>query len=277
MSSPITRRRFLAIGAGALAAGGLGGYSFWESRKLEVRSIAIRLAGLPAGFDGCRIAFLSDFHHGWFVSSDFLASVVAATNGLRPDIVLLGGDYVDSEPVCIQPVMDLLGRLRAPLGVYAVQGNRDIAANRVLTSRELVRQGIHELTNSGRWIERNGSRVWLCGLDDSTIGSPDIPAALDKLPRDAAAILVTHNPEVVESLDDPRLLLVCCGHTHGGQINIPLLGRPLLFSSACRKYAQGLVQSAHSKIFTTTGVGSFFPPLRFRCPPEIALLTLARQ
>ncbi len=273
----MTRRKFLAIGSGALAAGGLGGYSFWESRAFEVRSTTVRLGGLPSGFEGCRIALISDFHHGWFIPAAFLASAVAATNALQPDLVLLAGDFVDSDPACIPAAMEELGRLRAPLGVYAVQGNRDIAANRVLTGRELARQGIEELTNRGRWLWRNGSQIWLCGLDDSTIGSPDIPAALAGLPGDTPAILVTHNPEVVESLDDPRILLVCCGHTHGGQINLPLLGRLFLFSSACRKYAQGLVQSAHSKVFTTTGVGSFFPPLRFRCPPEIALLTLVRQ
>ena len=275
MPSRMTRRKFLSTAAGALAAGGLGGYSLWESGDLITRTLTIRLSGLPPGFDGCRVAFLADLHHGWFISRDYLASAILRTNALQPDLILLGGDYIDRYSGYIAPVMEELGKLKSPLGVFAVQGNRDIRLNRVLTSKELLRQGIRELTNKGCWLERNGSKLWLCGMDDATIGHPDVSAALKGLPPDAVAIAFSHNPDLAESLRDPRIRLMCCGHTHGGQINLPLAGPLFIPSAFGHKYAQGLVQAPVTKVFVTSGVGAAFPPFRFRCPPEIALLTLA--
>ncbi len=270
----MNRRTFLLKGSGALAAAGLGGYSYWEAGVVGTHSISIPLAGLPPGFDGCRIALLADLHHGWFISGVYLAGAVDLANSLRPDLIILLGDYVDSDATYIGPVMETLSKLQAPLGVFAVQGNRDIRINRILTSKELARRGIPELTNAGCWIQRKSSRIWLCGFDDSTVGHPDVTAALAGVPRDATVVSMTHNPDLTESLDDPRIRLVCCGHTHGGQIDLPFIGRPFLPSVYGQKYAAGLVQAPHTKTFVTTGVGSIFPPLRFRCPPEVALLTL---
>ena len=276
MPAPMTRRKFLATAAGTLAACGIGGYSFWESGALEPRALTVRLSGLPAGFDGCRIAFLADLHHGWFITREYLSGAIRLASSLQPDLILLGGDYVDSHSTYIAPVMEELGKLKAPLGVFAVQGNRDIRVNRILTARELERQGIRELTNQGCWLERNGSRLWLCGIDDSTIGRPDLTAIMSGLPSDAVAISISHNPDVAEVLPDPRIRLICCGHTHGGQVNLPGIGPIFIPSAFGHKYAQGLVQAPRTKVFVTSGVGAAFPPLRFRCPPEVALLTLAR-
>ena len=276
MPSCITRRKFLATAIGTLAAGGLGGYSLWESSDLEIRQLTVRIAGLPAGFDGCRVAFLADLHHGWFISREYLSRAISLTNGLQPDLILLGGDYVDSNSGYIVPVMEELGMLKAPLGVFAVLGNRDIRVNRVLASKELERQRIRELTNKGLWIGRNGSNLWLCGLDDSTIGRPDIAAALKGMPHDAVALAISHNPDVAELLRDSRIGLLFSGHTHGGQVNLPFWGPLFIPSAYGHKYAQGLVQAPHAKVFVTSGVGAAFPPLRFRCPPEVVLLTLAR-
>ena len=273
----MTRRKFLATVGGTLAAGGLGAYSYWETGDLEVRALTVRIAGLPAGFDGCRIVFLADVHHGWFISREYISRAISLANSLHPDLILLGGDYVDRSPGYIAPVMEELAKLKAPLGVFAVQGNRDIRINRVLTTKELDRQRIRELTNKGCWIERNGSRIWLCGLDDATIGHPDVSAALRGLLPDAVALALSHNPDVAESLNDPRIRLLCSGHTHGGQINLPFIGPVFIPSAFGRKYTKGLVQAPHCKVFVTTGVGAAFPPLRFRCPPEVALLTLARE
>ena len=276
MPSRMTRRKFLITAGGALAAGGLGGYSFRESGALEPRFVTVPIVGLPPGFDGFRIAFLSDLHRSWFITGGYISSAVSLANSFQPDIALLGGDYINSDPAYIAPIMEELGGLKAPLGIFAVQGNRDIRVNRLQTTNEFARRGIQELTNRNCRISRNGDGLWLCGIDDSTIGHPDVGASLDGMPPDAVAVAITHNPDLTESLEDTRIRLVCCGHTHGGQINLPVLGRPLIFSRHGQKYALGLVQAPHTKVFTTTGVGSVFPPFRFRCPPEVALLTLVR-
>jgi len=274
MAKLITRRRFLASAFGTLLAGGIAGYSFWECGDLEVVPVDVPLAGLPRGFRGCRIAFLSDFHHGPFISREHIAGAVGLANAAHPDLVLLGGDFIHRETSYLAPVAEELGKLSAPLGVFAVLGNRDIFGNRMMASKELARNGIRELTNKGLWIEREGSRIWLCGMDDYTIGRPDPKAAMVGAPPDAFALAITHNPDVCEKLDEPRIRLVCCGHTHGGQINFPLWGRPFVPSAYGEKYALGLVKAPSTKVYVTTGVGSVFPPLRFRCPPEVALLRL---
>jgi hypothetical protein len=277
MSRGITRRKFLATTAGALALGGFGGYAFWESGALEVNALTIPLDRLPPEFEGFRIAFLSDLHHGWFISREYLSEAITRTNALRPDLVVLGGDYVDGDPAYIAPVIALLRDLKAPCGVFAVMGNRDVKAGRDATSRELARQGIHELTNRGVAIHLGGSELWLCGFDDATTGRPDVPKALAEVPAEGFAIVVSHHPDAAELLRDGRARLVLAGHTHGGQVNLPLIGPPFIPSSFGRKYARGLAQAPMAKVFITTGVGSFFPPVRFRCPPEIALITLARE
>jgi predicted MPP superfamily phosphohydrolase len=273
MSGGVTRRKFLATSAAALAAGGLGAYSFHASGALEVNELTIPLEGLPAAFE----AFLSDLHHGWFISREYLSEAISRTNALGPDLVVLGGDYVDSDPAYIAPVIALLRDLKAPFGVFAVIGNRDVRAGRDATSRELARQGISELTNRGVALRRDGSELWLCGFDDATTGRPDAQKALAEVPADGFAILVSHHPDAAELLRDTRTRLVLAGHTHGGQINLPLIGPPFIPSSFGQKYARGLAQAPKAKVFITTGVGSFFPPLRFRCPPEVALLTLTRE
>ena len=265
-----------ALGAAAWTALGSGAcYSYWESGDLVLNDQHIPLQRLPSGFEGMRIAFLTDFHRGVFISEEYVRKSVKAALSLQPELILLGGDYVDHDPDLIAPVMDALGELKAPLGVYAVQGNRDIRANRMLTSTELARHGITEITNRGVRLERHGSQLYLAGFDDAWVGNPDIPSGLAAAMPDAVILSLTHSPALVDRLSDPRIQLVCCGHTHGGQINLPILGRPFL-PEGCERYPIGLIQSPHSKVFVSAGVGVAYAPIRFRCPPEVSLLTLTR-
>jgi uncharacterized protein len=276
MTNPMTRRRFLSVAAGTVASGVIGagvGYSLFEARTIVVNACTIPLENLPADFHGLRIALMTDFHCSYFITREHISAAVKRANELEPDLVLLAGDYVHNESDYIVPVMEELGKLRAPLGVYAVQGNRDIWVNRLLTTQALVQNNITETTNRGIWMSRGESRIWLCGIDDCNEGTPDMKAALNGASPDSFALALTHNPYYADFLDDRRIGLVLCGHTHGGQINFPLIGRPFL-PSGCKKYSCGLIQGPHNKVFVSTGIGSIFPPVRFNCPPEIALLTL---
>ena len=276
MGSRMTRRNFLKGAAGLTAWTALGSgacYSFWESGDVVPHEVNVPVRDLPAGFEGFRIAFLTDFHRGVFISQEYVQKGVVMTQALRPDLILLGGDYVDYDHSLIVPVMHALGALKAPSGVFAVQGNRDISANRMLTSKELARHGILEITNRGAWLERKGSRIYLAGFDDATIGHPDIPAGLSGSTPGAVILALTHSPALVDRLNDPRIRLVCCGHTHGGQINLPLIGPPII-PKGCGKYPVGLIQSQNAKVFVSAGIGVAYAPMRFRCPPEISVLTL---
>ncbi len=276
MGNGMTRRSFVkgAFGVTAwMTLGASAGYSYWESGDLEVHNLNVPIRGLPKGFEGMKIAFLTDFHRGGFISQEYVQMSVKMALSLQPELILLGGDFVDHDPQLIAPVMDALGELRAPLGVYAVQGNRDIKANRFLTSTELARQGIIEITNKGAWLDRDGSRLYLAGFDDATLGQPDISAALAGATPDCVTLALTHSPALVDRIRDPRIKLVCCGHTHGGQINLPLIGRPII-PKGCEMYPVGLIPTLNGNVFVSAGVGVAYAPVRFRCPPEVSLLTL---
>ncbi len=275
----MTRRQFLRWGLGAavgVPALGLG-YGRLEASWVRVRRTAVALPRLPAPFHGTTVAVLADLHHGPFTSLAQVESVVATTNALRPDLVALVGDYVTQSPghVYIRPCLGALGELQAPLGVFAVPGNHDHWDSIKTTRRALSEFGLADITNAGRWVERGGARLRVGGIDDFWEGKQDVGAALaDATPSDAC-LLLCHNPDFAEEkLTDRRVGLVLSGHTHGGQIVIPGLGHPKLPSKYGEKYLGGLARAPHALVYVSRGIGTTGVPFRFRCRPEICLLTL---
>lgn len=274
-------RLLLKLGAAALA--GLGVWSVVEPRLCRVTRLDLALPRLPAAFDGFTIAFLADTHHGPSMPLSYLQRVVAMTNALEPDLVALGGDYVhrprrwrpgSGGRAYIRPGIAVLAGLRAREGRFAVLGNHDIRVSREETSRALAEHGLTELTNAGVWLARGGARLRLCGVDDHRFGRPDLAAALAGSSASDAVVLLAHNPDFAETLQDPRVSLILSGHTHGGQVVLPWFGAPLVPSRYGQKYRAGLVQAPVAPVFVTCGVGVVAPPVRFNCRPEIALLTL---
>ncbi len=283
-----SRRRFLGNLAGALAVGAAAsaGAGWLEAHGCRVLPVDAPVPHLPAAFAGLRVAFLADTHHSAHVSLPYLERVVAMTNALRPDVILLGGDYVlrtwdDESPSSlpyVRPGIGALGALRAPRGVFAVLGNHDGWGIHVGAIRAaLAENGIPELRNRGVWLEAGaGARLRLAGTEDFWTGRPDVNAALGDARDGDAVLLLQHNPDLVESLSDPRVGLVLSGHTHGGQIVVPGLGwAPRVPSRYGQKYLRGFCRGPGGhQVFVTRGVGTIGPPLRLGCPPEVALLTL---
>jgi hypothetical protein len=134
--------------------------------------------------------------------------------------------------------------------------------------------GLTDLTNAGRWLERNGDRLRLAGIDDLWYGRPDLGTALGDATESDACVLICHNPDFLEKLTDRRVGLVLAGHMHGGQIVVPGLGYHRLPSKYGAKYVQGLVKTPYSQVFVSRGLGTVGLPIRFNCRPEIVLLTL---
>jgi predicted MPP superfamily phosphohydrolase len=273
----ITRRKFLKNTALTAAAGVLGiGYGLMEAKWLRVTEVTLTVPNLPAAFKGKRVAFLADLHHGPYVPLSYIRHAVDVAQGLNPDLILLGGDYPDRGIPYVSPCIKELSRLRAPLGVYAILGNHDHYDDcQPYVSAALREAGIPELTNRGLWIKEGGSRFWLCGVDDFWRGVQDLPAALGESTREDAVILLSHNPDYVEEITDARVGLVLSGHTHGGQINIPVIGAPVVPSLYGQKYAHGFVQGPVAPVFVTRGIGTIIPPIRIACRPEVVLGTLA--
>jgi hypothetical protein len=270
------RRAFLRRCLGS--AVGLGfagfGYTFFEAGWVRVQRVTVPVPRLPRAFFGMSIAFLSDIHHGPFTSLDYVHRIVQLTNALFPDIVLLGGDYVHRASEYIKPCMRALADLKSPLGAYGVLGNHDHWEGAEETRKAMQSSGIIELTNLGTWIERDGARLRLSGVGDLWEDNQDLDAALADARPSETSILLSHNPDFVESITDHRVGLVLSGHTHGGQIVLPVVGAPRVPSRYGQKYLRGLVRTPYTQVFVTRGLGTVTPPLRFCCRPEIVLITI---
>ena len=283
----MSRRRFLGRMFRTLLGVGFAGsaYGLGEAKWCRVNAQDVPVRRLPPAFDGLRVAFLADTHYGPFVPLAYLRGVVAKVNDLHPDLILLGGDYVQRYWQWLAPdASDIIRRglgvfagLRAPLGVFAVLGNHDnFSGQRGEILGALAAAGVRAIENAGVWLERAGQRLRVCGIGDISTGSPDPTTALGDAGPGETTLVVTHNPDMVEELPDPRVGLVLCGHTHGGQIVVPGLDwAPIVPSRFDQKYLHGLRRGPSGvPVFITRGVGTILPPVRVNCPPEVALLTL---
>ena len=220
------------------------------------------------------MALLADLHHGPFVPLSHIRRVVDLTNSLKPDLVVLCGDYVSKSARYIAPVCGELKRLEARMGRFAVLGNHDHWESAVESRIQVDRAGIELVDNRGVWLRRGGSRLRLCGVGDLWTDHQDIAAALGGAHEDDAVILLSHNPDYAEYLDDTRVGLMLSGHTHGGQVVLPGYGAPIVPSGFGSKYLGGLVQGPRCSVLVSRGIGTSGPPVRLFCRPEVVLVTL---
>lgn len=272
----MNRRTFLkraGLAAGAVVVLG-GAYSLLEAGWLKVDQRALAVARLPAAFKNLKVAFLSDLHHGPYTGLAYLQHCVKLAQDWKPDLILLGGDYVHRDPKFIAPLFEALKTLRAPLGTFAVLGNHDHWESASQTRSNMVDAGIADLTNKGVWLERGGGKLRLGGVGDLWEDEQDVKSALGDATANDAALLLSHNPDYAETLQDARVSIMLSGHTHGGQIQVPFIGAPILPSRYGQKYLEGLVQAPKTQVFVSRGVGTISPPVRFLCRPEIHFLTL---
>jgi hypothetical protein len=269
----MNRRQWIKrVAIGSVIMGGV--YPFLEAKWCRVTRVTVGLPNLGSPFEGKTIAFLADVHHGPFVPLSYVRDIVAMTNALKPDLLLLGGDYCHRGPRFIAPVLEELGKLKAPMGRFAVLGNHDHWDGYKESVEGLEAAGIPLLRNSGTWLEKGSARLRIGGVGDLWCDKQDVGKALgDATDRDATIVL-SHNPDVAETLQDPRVGLMLSGHTHGGQVVMPVFGAPWTSSAYGQKYSQGLVRGPACNVYITRGVGTVGPPGRMNCRPEIILLTL---
>jgi uncharacterized protein len=240
---------------------------------LGITAQRIWLSDLPEGFRGFRILQLSDIHHSLFVPLDQVAAVVDLSNRLKPDLVALTGDFVTYSRSSIEPVAEILGGLRARSGVVAVLGNHDFRVGADAVERALRRQRIQVLRNRHRLLQRRGATLYLAGVDDYGYGA-DLGQAMRGIPEDAPTILLAHNPRLVTAAACRGIGLVLSGHTHGGQVNLPLLGTVYGRSPEQMRFKMGWDRLGATQIYVSRGIGTIVLPLRWRCPAEVPLLEL---
>ena len=255
---------------------GLTIYAFLEPYWLTVTELTITDLDVPPAFDGLRIAFLTDIHHGPYFSLSRVRDLVEHTNALQPDLILLSGDYVHLESRYIGPCFHELAALHAPLGVYGTLGNHDHYQGALLTSERMVKAGIEWLNNRSLWVERDGARIKVGGVGDLMEGSQNLEATIHDVVDTDFVILLSHNPEYAERLDTDLVDLQLSGHSHGGQVT--LFGRwaPLLPLDYGQKYRSGVVFTDHTVVVVSRGIGTITPPIRLFCRPEIVLVRLSR-
>jgi predicted MPP superfamily phosphohydrolase len=262
------------IGAAALA---LTAWAGWiEPRRLAVRDIELTPPRWPERLDGLRAGVLSDVHAGVpHMSLAKLDRAVDALNDRAPDVHLLLGDYLDaSQPwrrrLAPELVAKALARLRAPLGTVAVVGNHAWRNSGDRIWRALEAEGVTVLED--RAIElANG--LWIAGLGDMRHRRPNVRLALREVPEDAPAIVLSHDPDMFPEVPE-RVSLTLAGHTHGGQVAIPVLRRPMMPSYYGERYARGLIVEHGRHLFVSSGLGTSGLPIRFLAPPEVLILTL---
>jgi predicted MPP superfamily phosphohydrolase len=251
-----------------------------EPNRLVIHEETISLSNWPRNLDGLRVAALADFHAGSpFIDEQKLRRIVVETNQTNPDLIVLLGDFMIDRGLNrprIEPeiIASILKDLRARFGVYAVLGNHDWGYNGYRVRKALESTGVIKvLENEVTQININGESLWLAGLVDKWTRIQDVDGTLRKIPAGQTIIALTHNPDIFPTIP-PSVSLTLAGHTHGGQVNLPFVGRLIVPSDYGQKYAAGLIVEQGKSLFVTTGIGTSIFPVRFRVPPEIAILTL---
>jgi predicted MPP superfamily phosphohydrolase len=298
----LTRRGFLKSGgAFSLGVAGLGGYSVGVEpmMMLDITEYHLTPPGWPADLE-MRISVIADIHACEpFMSAERVRSICELSNSLQPDLVVLLGDFNGGHNFVTAPVMpdawgEALSVLRAPLGAYAILGNHDWWHGPIPRMRgdegEAVRRAlraanIRVLENDALRLQHAGRPFWLAGLADQIAlrvrrgvfrGLHDLDGTLRQVKDDAPVLLLAHEPLIFDDIPE-RVSLTLCGHTHGGQIRLPLLGAPFADSRFGPNHVYGHVIERDRHMIISAGLGASIAPVRLGRPPELVHITLGNR
>src|SRR5688500_16979792 len=266
----LTRRAALkgALAATVGAFTGTATYGVaYERHLLGVTSATLPVSGLPPALEGLRIALLTDIHHSLLVSAEDVQKAVRLTLDQRPDLIVLGGDYVTlSDRAFVEPVAELLAPLQAPHGVFAILGNHDDDRD---MPAALTSQRIQVLKDARTRLEIRGEALELAGVRFWTRRPEDVARVLRK--AGDTVLLLAHDPRRLNEAAALNVPAVLAGHTHGGQVVVPGFGA---IAKAHFPILEGLGRQANTSIFVSRGIGTVYVPIRINCPPEVAIVTL---
>lgn len=258
----------------------LGIWAFaWEPSRLTEKHYALALPGFPQACSNYKVAVVSDIHAGApYIGLEKIDRMVAMIQLQNPDLVLLPGDFVIQEVLggkFIAP--EVLARHLKPLlarsKVYAVLGNHDAMLDSERVRIAFENAGIAVLEDRSVPVTKNRCQFQLVGLSDYHEGKHEYLQAFATVPEGSAVVALTHNPDIFPDLKFPFSLMIA-GHTHGGQVKLPWIGRAVVPSKYGQRYAIGHVQENGRHVFVTPGIGTSILPVRFGVPPEISYLQL---
>jgi uncharacterized protein len=276
----LSRRSFLGLAAGTIGLAAF--YPIEISRHaLQVEKHDIFLERLPDSFRRMKIVQISDIHFEEFDEEFFVQHVVEVVNRLRPDMVLLTGDFVSYGPFSLsygrrhaQPCAEVLQKIECPQR-YAILGNHDCVVGGPLVTDALASHGIPVLENRAIPLERDGKRLWIVGLGSATCGQsrPEIGIPKHAIRDQEAILLMAHEPDILPEIAKYGVDFMLSGHTHGGQIRLPLV-TPLFLPPFGRHYVEGRFTLGRTQLYVNRGIGAVTIPVRLNCPPEVTQFTL---
>ncbi len=301
MARRFTRRYFLRLMLGSTAAtglsalGGLGYATLVEPHWLALERVDVPIPGLPADLDGFTIAQLSDLHRGPWITQEDITQAVELALRQEANLVVLTGDYVsrsaDYASSCAEALSPLMTSSReSPLRFGGARGKTPPLVGGAGGGNVLACLGNHDhwtdadtvagaLADAGLTVLRNAAQevadgLWVAAVDDVWEQHADLDEALEEVPSGATIVLLAHEPDYADEVTtDGRVSLQLSGHSHGGQVRLPLVG-PLSLPYLARKYYAGLYQVSSTWLYVNRGVGLITPAVRFNCRPEVTLLTL---
>jgi predicted MPP superfamily phosphohydrolase len=263
-----------ALGGALLA--GLAGTVLALRNSPRIRRHEISIPGLPAAFDGYRVAQISDLHCGPFASGERVDHWVAAVNRLEADLVAVTGDLIASGPAFVPVVASSLGKLRARDGVFASMGNHDYFTDGEEMARALEDAGLTLLRNRGVEVRRDDAAIYVAGVDDTWTHRHDLGKALAARPPEMTVLLLAHDPALFPDAASRAVDLTLSGHTHGGQIGVPFFAKRFNLARVMTPFTTGLYRSGSATLYVNRGLGSTGLPVRIFVPAEITVLTLRR-
>jgi predicted MPP superfamily phosphohydrolase len=284
-----SKRSFVGNATRTLAAASLGAFAYGtyhENRAPEISRVCLSYSGLHHELCGFRVVHVTDIHAGPFISFESIARTVSMVNALKPDLIVLTGDYINNNPAYVNGCVRLLNDLKANAGVFGVYGNHDY-----YTGIDSIREGfsrthIYMLSHSRRAAKGLEGLLNIMGVED-----PVSRWAADAQFQDLAKIsalalphqfnlLLSHRPGIFKACKDWNVQLTLAGHTHGGQIIVPMVGeRGFSLASLFVTYTHGLYHSEKDpevRMYVSRGIGTIIAPVRLFCKPEIVEITLTR-
>ena len=268
----------LLAGAAGLAGAGLGLFTYThkiEPRWLDINTLRLTLPRLTPAFDGYRVVQLSDLHMELWRDWATLDDAIDRVNALEPDLIVMTGDFVDETIRGIETALcERLKRLRARNGVLAIMGNHDYWDDGDRVRAVLAEAGLVDISNRVHTLRRGDEALHICGVDSVTEMRARLDLVLRDLPDDGAVVLLAHEPDFAfVSAANGRFDLQLSGHSHGGQVRVPVL-MDLVLPPLGRRFVMGHYRQNGMHVYVNRGLGISGMRMRFRCRPEVTVLTL---
>lgn len=282
-SVKMTRRSFIkhiykfGVGSVILSAMGFGYARYLEPKQLKITRRYLQSTKIPASFDGIKMVLFSDTHLGFNYSVQQFTDLLSLINEEAPDIILFTGDLMDAPNKYkeIGKITQLLKELRAPLGKYSIYGNHDHGGYGTEIIKMIMKEADFELliNRHKKLYNKMNEYIYISGLDDGLLGKPDPQKTLQGIESTVYSILLSHQPDLVDTIQNYSVDLQLSGHSHGGQIQLPFYG-PIFTPIGATKYIEGLYQVGSTELYVNRGIGTTRMPFRFLCPPELTIFTL---